>query len=89
MPVMYETVTTPFLDSTNFPTRDFGVPIIKKPVPRSRPAYMLPSTMAARRTPNSGLSKGKRPLHLGSNPAHINPRRRFGCKWHRPLATQL
>lgn len=68
MPTMYETVTTPFLDATNFHTHDFGVPIIKKPVPRSRSTYMLPSTMAARRTPNSSLSKG-----LPDRPSHPCP----------------
>ncbi|TBU34971.1 hypothetical protein BD309DRAFT_980260 [Dichomitus squalens] len=52
---MYETVTTPFFDTTNFSFHD--VPIIKKPVPRFSSVYMLPSTMSARRTPNSGLVK--------------------------------
>lgn len=56
MSIMYETVTTPFLDVTIFSTYD--VPIIKKPVPRFSSLYMLPSTMSARRTPNSGLVKG-------------------------------
>ena len=57
-PIMYETVTTPFLDTTNFSSYDSRVPIIKKPIPRFSSVYMFPSTMAARRTPNSALAKG-------------------------------
>ena len=62
MSIMYETVTTPFLDATIFSTYD--VPIIKKPVPRSGSLYMLPTTMSARRTPTSGLVKG---MSISSN----------------------
>ncbi|KAL7285731.1 hypothetical protein ACG7TL_000836 [Trametes sanguinea] len=56
---MLDLVTTPFIDATYFSTHDkFPSLDPKTPLPVS-PVYMLATTMATRRTPNSALSKAE------------------------------